>query len=174
VAKLTEEQAKALYQLSDEQKRKWGASKPFVSEWRHNCGSKLYSLACEVAGVTSMSDREIYPAVFGDQGFALIRSVALNEYWVWRIAYEYSFQASHYREPIYALNGGISKIRDHNTRAFSPRHQALTGELTPTTACQLTAIGCLLWDFDKETWVANPLFFTSAEWSVRGVLGAGS
>ncbi len=165
MAKLTEEQARDLYRLSEAQAQKWGASKPFASEWRHNCGSTLYALACKIAGVTSMSDREIYPAVFGDQGFDLLRSVALNEYWVWRIAHEYSLHASRDREPHYTLNNAISAIRCQNTRAFTPRHQVLTGELTPTTACQLTAIGCLLWNFENDIGIPNPLFFSASEWA---------
>jgi hypothetical protein len=161
----TKEQLKTLYNLSAGEVKKWGSSKPFISKWENNCTYTLYRLACEMSEVDSMHDAGILPAIFGEKGLGYIQAVALNEYWFWRIAHEYSTHCTIERDPVAALTRSISEIRNNNTRAFSPRKDALNGQLTPETACHLTAIGCLLWDFDRETWVPNPLFYSSREWA---------
>jgi hypothetical protein len=147
-----------LYRLAIAQSKQWGQQKSIKSNyWVCNVQSNLYPLACKIAKVDSMSDNQILSTIFQDEDLTMLDEVVLNEFNFWRIAADYSISGS--------LLKAISNVRASNTYAFTARLDALSdNSLHRKDLVMLTAIGCLLCDFNADDYVLNPLFYTEDEW----------
>jgi hypothetical protein len=161
---LNEEQVKVLFNKSKDEKIKWSSNKSCSTIWEKNCHAQwLYKLACEVKSVDSMRSDEIFPVFMSEDGLSLIKQVVRSEYYFWEVIHGLSFEDE--IGEISAVKRAISAIRAYYTRTWVDRKAALENRMTPQQICQFTAMGIILWDFDKNNWVLNPLWFSPKELS---------
>jgi hypothetical protein len=168
---LTEQQLKTLYNSTRDEMREHAWTKSCAVPYWANAARPqwLYALAKEVAGVDSMPDADIIPTVFGAGWFEAVSAVCKSEYYFWKLAHTWSvaMAAGDERKPAARC---ISEVRNCNTRIMVDRMAALEGRMTPQQICQFTHIGIILWDYESEGWVINPLWFYDRELEKVGQL----
>lgn len=161
-----------VYNEAAVEKARWSAlGKSQKTVWEHNVVSQwLYKLVLDIANVKSLSDTEILPIFFGQEGVELLNHVIRSEYYFWTVMREFAFECSIlYKENLEPADGydvlkkTISKIRSDNTRITIDRLAVLEQRLSIWQICQFTAAGIILWSHDEKTWTPNPLWFTEKE-----------
>jgi hypothetical protein len=161
---LNEEQLKTLYNKSREEYKSYGYARSCTyGHWLNGTRPQwLYKLALDVAKVKSMPDADVLPTVFGAGWFEDVRKVCRSEYYFWRIAHEWSLQQKE-DDPLMSATRAISEVRADNTKMWIDRRLALAGNLSPNQICEFTHHGIILWDYDQEKIVLNPLWFADKE-----------
>jgi len=140
---------------------KWASrGKSAVTVWEHNVKPCwLYSLACEVAGKSSLTEDEIMPTLFTAEGYELLKSVVRSEYYFWLILHSFAVYVKELGQvPLMTLQNVISDIRASYSRIDIEWEDLRQHKILPVEASKYTAMGVILWNFETGDWEINPLW----------------